>query len=101
MTDIAKSSVLLSALRQLLPGGIFSVTHERPWYSGAFTGTQLGLLANVSGEIHQSVAMEFARILPDHDFTLSGQFVADIAITGQTVDENETRLCIEALLLSD
>jgi hypothetical protein len=101
MTGTDTAAALLRALRHLLPDAILSVTHERPWCSLTFTGTQLCLSAVIVGESHHEVAAEYVQILPDHEFTLGRQLVADIAVSEHVTDMAESCLVIHALLLND
>ena len=101
MTGAARQAALLRALRQLLPDAILSVTQERPWHSLTFNGTQLCLSAAIVGEGHNAVAAAYARILPEFEFKLSGQLVADIAVSEQTTAGNQSSFIIHILLLDD
>jgi hypothetical protein len=92
---------LLRALRHLLPDAILSVTHERPWCSLTFTGTQLCLSAVIVGESHHDVAAEYVQILPDYEFKLGGQLVADIAVSEHVTDNETSCLVIYALILDN
>lgn len=101
MTIHATSEALLWALRRLLPNVSLSVTQERPWYSLTFTGTQLCIAVTVSGKAHRQVAAEYAQILPEYDFSLGAQLVADIAVSKHIAGDNESCLTVHALLLDD
>lgn len=101
MTAIARSAAFLRALRILLPNAILSVTQERPWFSLTFAGTQLCLSVTIAGDAHREVAAEYARILPENDFDLGAQLVADIAVSTVATGDNESSLTIYALLLDD
>lgn len=101
MTGTATAAGLLRALRHLLPDAILSVTNERPWRSLTFTGTQLCLSAVIVGESHDEVAAEYVQILPDYEFKLRRQLVADIAVSEHVTDKDTSCLVIHALLLND
>lgn len=101
MSSSAKSLGLMRALRQLLPEATLSVIHERPWHSLTFSGSQIC----ISAILHSGYSAEFVtritQTLPEHEFELSGQLVADIAAIEMTSGENPGRLMIDALLLDD
>ena len=101
MTALTKTTALLHTLRQLLPDAVWSVTHERPYCSLNLTGTQLRLSGTIARKDHHKAAAEYARILPEYEFNLGEQLVADIAVTEHVTDEAESRLIIHALLLGD
>lgn len=97
----ARYTALLRALGQLLPDAVLSVTQERPWRSLTFDGTQLCLSAAIVGEGHHAVAAEYARLLPEFEFKLSTQLVADIAVSEQLSAGNRSIFVIHILLLDD
>lgn len=101
MTGAARHTALLRALRQLLPDAILSVTQERPWHSLTFNGTQFCLSAVIVGKGHHTVAAAYARILPEFEFKLGGQLVADIAVGEQITVGGQSNLVIHILLLDD
>jgi hypothetical protein len=101
MSDEMSASGLLKALRQLLPRSTLSVIHQRPWHSLTFTGVQLRISADLSAQEYADVADRVAKNLPDHEFNIRGQIVADIAVTDQIVTADATILTIDALLLED
>jgi len=100
MSRHSKAVQLLRALQRMLPDANFRVIHERPWHSLTFTGTQIclsALLVDTSAEHTQL----FMHHLPDHEFDLSGQLVADIAVTETCFAAGQNSLVIDALLLDD
>lgn len=51
------------------------------WASATFTGMRHVLRLRFDGEKAVATAHWLARILPEHEFTIAGHLVADIAIT--------------------
>lgn len=101
MSNGISAGALLSALRQLLPQSTLSIMHQRPWHSLTFTGAQLRVSAILSAPDCTAIADRVAKNLPDHEFNIRGQIVADIAVTDQMVTADATILTIDALLLED
>ncbi len=99
MSSRAKSSKLMRALRQLVPHATLSVIDERPWYSITFSGVQTCIALTLTVEHHSDFVAHFKRELPETEFDLKGQLVADIAVTAETNSENRICLRIDALLL--
>jgi hypothetical protein len=97
----SKSENLLRALRQLIPDGNISVIHERPWHSLTFSGIQSCITITLQTDDHVNVANKFARDLPDHQFNLGKQLIADIEVIQQTADQSQSRLMVDALILDD
>lgn len=96
-----KSSGLLRALRQLLPEAALSVIHERPWHSLTFSGAQVCVSAILQRGFDAEFVNRFEQALPEYEFNLRGQLVADIAVIEMVAGENPVRLMIDALLLDD
>jgi hypothetical protein len=101
VTAGGNSEGLVHGLRRLLPNATMTVIHEQPWRSLTFVGTQLCLSVTMSGNPDESVIAQFIRILPDYEFDLTGQLVADIGATEIVTDGGSGHLRIDALLLND
>lgn len=102
MTAQANTDGLIRELRKLLPTAAISVIRERSWHSLTFSGTQIGLSATLPREPNECLIAEFSRMLPDHEFDLNSQTVADIAVTEKIImRDGHRRLMIDALLLDD
>jgi hypothetical protein len=73
---------------------------ERPWQSATFSGTRHGIALAFNGTAAVEQGEQLIAALPDHEFTVPGQLVADAAIT-LVEHENgpEPRLTVEAELL--
>ncbi|MEP2734778.1 MAG: hypothetical protein ABJP34_00650 [Erythrobacter sp.] len=96
---------LREALTQLAAGNGTLITHqETAWASITFSGTRHEMVfefegpqAVVSGEL-------FAAILPDHEFTVPGQLVADALVTGidhKTFPQPKMTVSVTVLMLVD
>ncbi len=90
----------MRALVALMPTATFSVLHERPWHSLSFAGHQICVSMCMARGIGLA-AEGFARSLPDHEFNLPRQLVADVAVTEICIDDGKVTLTIDALLLDD
>ncbi len=101
MSSSAKSHGLLRALRQFLPQATLSVIHERPWHSLTFSGSQICISAILHSGYNAEFVTRITQSLPEHEFELSGQLVADIAVIEMASGENPGRLMVDALLLDD
>jgi hypothetical protein len=94
-------SQLLRALQQILPDAELSVIHERRWHSLTFSGVQICIAGILCGCDHVDTATRLAQILPEHEFDVKGQLVADIAVVKTVSGTTQSRLMIDALLLDD
>lgn len=101
MKGSAKSSGLLRRLHQLLPDSELSVVNERTWHSVTFSGVQVCISVILHSAQHADCATCFEQALPEHEFDLCGQLVADIAVIETVAGENQHRLMIDALILDD
>lgn len=87
---------LRAALIQLA-GGLGEVRRhtERNWASITFAGTRHGFTLAFDGAEAVEAAEHFVAQLPDHEFSIAGQLVADAAII-----EVDHRLCPPQMLVS-
>lgn len=92
---------LLNALKILLPGSTLAVVNETPWYSLTFVGLQIGISVIFSTQENADCAERFTSELPNHEFNLSGQLVADISATLEATGGDTKQFVIDALLLED
>lgn len=100
MTYQTSSRQLVRALHALMPTAIIAILHERPWHSLTFCGAQICLSIMLPENAEQQLPL-IARLLEDHEFSLPGQLVADIAITETAILDGKYRLIVDALLLDD
>ena len=57
------------------------LTHEeQSWASITFTGTRHDIMLDFNGSKAVAAGEEFVAALPDHEFTIPGQLVADATI---------------------
>jgi hypothetical protein len=96
-----KAEGLLRALRAILPGAEISVICERPWHSLTFSGVQICCSVILQVGHGAGKAATFTRDLPEHEFDLPGQLVADIAVVDGAPAAAGHRLMIDALVLDD
>lgn len=76
---------LLSALLKLAEGHGELVRHaERPWASVTFTGTRHTVLLRFTGQEAVAIGERFIDALPEHEFDIPRQLVADAAVTTVT-----------------
>ncbi|MGY6552158.1 MAG: hypothetical protein ACXIT4_09740 [Erythrobacter sp.] len=90
-----------SAVMKLAAGRAVLLAHEeKPWASITFSGTRHELVLEFTGIDAVMAGEDLMERLPDHEFTIPGQLVADATITA--VDHMfgpEERLTITAALL--
>lgn len=96
---------LLSALFDLAGGLAELVRHsERNWASATFAGTRHSVTLAFSGAAACQAAENLIAALPDHEFAIPGQIVADAAILSvdQTMQPEPRMVAeLELLLLED
>ncbi len=92
---------LLSALLELAGGQGELVRHaERSWASVTFSGTRHTVVLVFSSHVAVSAGEAFIDALPEHEFTIPRQLVADAAV--MRIDHTllpEPRLEVEVQLL--
>ncbi|GGB86955.1 hypothetical protein GCM10011494_01590 [Novosphingobium endophyticum] len=73
---------------------------ERPWSSATFTGARHVIALAFTGRIAVDCGEQFIAALPDHEFTLPGQLVAEATIAAVEYENGpEPRMTVEAELL--
>lgn len=73
---------LLSAVLELAGPRAELLRHaERPWTSATFSGTRHTVALTFTGPDGIVAGEEFLAALPDHEFTITGQLVADAAVS--------------------
>lgn len=92
---------LLSALLTLAGGKAELLRHaERPWASVTFSGTRHTIALAFSGMDAVAAGELFIAALPDHEFAIPRQLVADAAIVAvEHTAQPEMRLMVEVELL--
>ena len=99
------SDRLRDALQQLAGGQARIASHrETAWASITFAGTRHRLEILFAGAGPVAAGEQFIADLPDHEFTLPGQLVADAAIAEvdhRLAPEPRLAVTVEMLLLDD
>lgn len=92
---------LLSALFELGQGQAELVRHsERNWASATFAGTRHNVTLAFTGVAAIAAAEALIEALPEHEFTIPDQLVADAAIVSvEQVALPEPRIVVELELL--
>jgi len=89
------------AVLMLAEGRADMLTHEETtWTSITFAGTRHELMLDFNGAEEVAVGEEFIANLPEHEFTIPGQLVADATIS--EVDHRfgaDERMVVTAVLL--
>ena len=91
---------LAEALTRLAGGGEVLRHAERPWASITFSGARHTIALVFAGHEAVELGERFIEALPEHEFAIPGQLVADAAVISavhETVPEH--RLTVEAELL--
>jgi len=96
---------LLSALFELAQGQAELLRHsEQNWASATFAGTRHNVALAFSGTEGIAAAEALIEALPEHEFTISGQLVADasvISVEQVALPQPRMVLELELLLLED
>lgn len=95
-SDRVQEALLMLAEAQ---GAILS-HRETPWASITFSGTRYELMFDFSGPEAVAAGERFIAALPDHEFTIPGQLVADATVSEVSqVMLPEPRLIVTTTLL--
>ena len=96
---------LLKAVSELADGKAELLRHvERPWASVTFSGTRHSVSLAFTGAEAVAAGEEFLTALPEHEFTIPRQVVADAAVMSAEhamVPEPKLMVEVELLLLED
>ena len=96
---------LLSALMTLAGGRAELIHHsEQPWASVTFSGSRHTIALAFSGNEAVAAGEAFIDALPDHEFTIPRQLVADAAVITlehSMLPKPRLHLEVEVLLLED
>lgn len=76
---------------------------EKPWASITFAGARHRYVMEFCGDEAVAAGECFIAFLPDHEFSISGQLVADAAVTAaeHTLDPQVLTVTCELLLLEE
>lgn len=96
---------LLSSVLSLAGTGAELLRHaERPWASATFSGTRHTIALSFRGDDAIAAGEAFVAALPDHEFAIPGQLVADaviVAVDHALLPEPCMTIEAELLLLDD
>lgn len=98
MSSTASPCPLAARFRQMLPAAQLVKWECRNWHSATFSGQRL--LMTLKHRDRQR-AQDFARSLPNTEFSLPDRFVADIRVSDFVEREGGVDLTVEALLLDE
>lgn len=74
---------------------------QQTWHSATFSGERVTIVVQLEGSDCFKRAETFANALPDAEFQLRRQCVADILVSERTELEDRVVLTVEALLLDE
>jgi hypothetical protein len=89
------------ALIALLPKAEIMSRKAQSWQSATFSGERVVLTMKLPGANCRRQAAAFAKALPETEFSLRCQLVADIAVRKTLVEDEDILLTVEALLIDD
>lgn len=92
---------LSKALLALLPAAEIASRKQTPWHSATFSGERVIIVLKLAGDDQAARAKDFAKALPDTEFNLRRQLVADILVSEMVPFEDDVLLTVEALLLDE
>ena len=96
---------LLSTVMELAGGQVELLRHsERPWASATFSGSRHTIALAFAGSEAVNAGEVFIAALPEHEFAVPRQIVADAAVVSAEhvlVPEPKLTVEIELLLLED
>ena len=96
---------LLAAVMELAGKQAELLRHaETPWASATFTGSRHNIALAFTGEEAAALGELFIAALPEHEFTVPRQIVADASVTGVEhllVPEPRLKVEFELLLLEE
>lgn len=101
MNSTSNPCPLSSALLTLLPGACLRSRKATGWHSATFSGERVTVLLSLEGEQRHERAAHFAQALPETEFSLRRQLVADIVVSDMSDSEDSLLLTVEALLLDE
>jgi hypothetical protein len=96
---------LLAAVTELAGGKAELLRHvERPWASVTFSGTRHTISLAFTGSEAVAAGERFIAALPEHEFAIPRQLVADAAVVAAThemLPEPKLTIEVEMLLLEE
>lgn len=101
MSNQLRTCGLSKALLALLPGAEIASRKQTPWHSATFSGERVIIVLKLAGDERAGRATAFAKALPNTEFRLRHQLVADILVSEMDACDAGMRLTVEALLLDE
>lgn len=92
---------LEAALLAMLPNTRLTGCKRSAWHSATFSGERVVARLELHGPERDSAAEAFTKALPETEFQLRRQFVADISVSAQRALPGAIALTVEALLLDE
>ena len=92
---------LIRAVLNLLPGGTVMGCKRQAWHSATFSGERVIFTLALEGADSGLRYENFSKELPEVEFTLRRQYVADILVTGRVKKADGLEVTVEALLLDE
>ena len=92
---------LEAALLAMLTDARLTGCKRSAWHSATFSGERVAVNLELHGPERDSAAEAFMKILPEAEFRLRKQFVADISVSEQHALPGAIVLTVEALLLDE
>lgn len=101
MMHARATSGLERGLLALLPDAAITSCRRSAWHSATFSGERVVVGLELAGPDSAARADAFAAALPEAEFKLRKQFVADILVSDRQLSGDAIRLTVEALLLDE
>lgn len=101
MMHARSTSGLERGLLALLPDAAIISCRRSAWHSATFSGERVVVGLELAGPDSAARADAFAAALPEAEFKLRKQFVADILVSDRQLSGDAIRLTVEALLLDE
>ena len=101
MNSPATPCPLSKALLAMLPGATLSSRKHAGWHSATFSGERVTVELGLTGDDRHERAARFAETLPETEFRLRRQLVADILVSNTSEAGDALLVTVEALLLDE
>lgn len=101
MSSVPTPCPLSKALLAWLPGACLRSRKQTGWHSATFSGERVTIELGLTGDDRSERAGRFADTLPETEFRLRRQLVADILVCDTRETGDRLVLTVEALLLDE
>lgn len=92
---------LARAVVRLLPGAEVVARQQRAWHSATFAGETVLLALRLDASDGAARVAEFAKKLPEAEFNLPRQLVADIEVRDWRLEDGALMIDVAALLVDE